>query len=280
MKQTLRKLYGYSSRFGFDPLAGWSSVRGVPRYARDLRAFRRAHQASADSAQWPLATLVPCFADRFEQSGAASGHYFHQDLLVARRIFARAPWLHVDVGSRIDGFVAHVASFRPIRVLDIREMKGSIPNVSFAQCDLMRDLPEPMVGSCDSLSCLHALEHFGLGRYGDPIRPDGHEEALANLARIVAPGGWFYLSVPIGPQRVEFNAHRVFALRHLLDLVGGAFEVRALSIVDDHGDLLERVALHDGSAIDANFGCHYGCAIVEAVRRHLPGDKAAPPADV
>lgn len=274
MKQTLRKLYGYSSRFGFDPLAGWASLRGVPRFAADLRVFRRAHRASDASRRWPLADLVPCFADRFEQSGAASGHYFHQDLLVARRVFARNPKLHVDVGSRIDGFVAHVASFRPIRVLDIRDMTSTIPNVSFAQCDMMGELPASLAASCDSLSCLHALEHFGLGRYGDPLRLDGHEAALANLARIVAPSGWFYLSVPIGPQRIEFNAHRVFALRHLLDLVGRAFEVRALSIVDDRGDLHEKVALHDSSGIDASFGCRYGCAIVEAVRRGGPRSAA------
>ncbi len=275
MKRTLRKIYGYSTRFGLDPLAGVAGLRGVPGFAADLRAFKRAHAAAGTAERWPLADLVPCFADRFEQSGAASGHYFHQDLLVARRIHARSPRLHVDVGSRIDGFVAHVASFRPIRVLDIRALASTIPNVTFAQCDLMAELPRALAASCDSLSCLHALEHFGLGRYGDPIRPEGHEVALANLARIVSPGGWFYLSVPVGPQRIEFNAHRVFAVRHLLDLVGRDFEVRALSIVDDRGDLHENMAMHDNAAIDASFACRYGCAIVEAVRRGA--DAAAQP---
>jgi len=50
--------------------------------------------------------------DRFDPGGDASGHYFHQDLIVARRIFERDPRKHVDVGSRIDGFVAHLAVFR------------------------------------------------------------------------------------------------------------------------------------------------------------------------
>ncbi len=276
MKRLLRTLYGYSSRFGFDPLGGLASLRGLPRYATDRRAFRLAHAASAAGARWPFGAAAPCLSDRFEQSGAASGHYFHQDLLVARRIFARAPREHVDVGSRFDGFVAHVASFRPIRVLDIRAMTSRVPNVSFGQCDLMAELPASLAATCDSLSCLHALEHFGLGRYGDPIRPDGHEVALANLARIVAPGGWFYLSVPIGPQRIEFNAHRVFAVGHLLELVRREFEVHALSIVDDAGDLHEGVALDDAAAIAANFSCRYGCAIVEAVRHGGAPTVAAP----
>lgn len=266
MKKLLRTLYGYSTRFGFDPRAGYQSLRGVPRFAADLVAFKRAHAQAGTAANWPLGALYPCFADRFEQSGSANGHYFHQDLLVARRIFARHPDAHTDVGSRIDGFVAHVASFRTLRILDIRTLTETIPNVTFEQCDLMADLAPAMQGSCDSLSCLHALEHFGLGRYGDPIRPDGHEVALRNLARLLRPGGWFYLSVPIGPQRIEFNAHRVFGLRHLLDLVGAHFEVRSLAVVDDRGELHERVALHDAPGIEDSFGCRYGCAIIEAVR--------------
>ena len=267
MRDLLRRLYGHSSRFGFDPIAGIRNLRGMPRYAADLRAFRRAEVSSDLRARWPLGDKVPCPIDRHEQSGAASGHYFHQDLLVARRIFARAPRMHVDVGSRFDGFIAHVASFRPIHVLDIRDMTSAVPNVTFGRCDLMAALPADFEASCDSLSCLHALEHFGLGRYGDPIRPDGHEVALANLARIVAPGGWFYLSVPIGPQRIEFNAHRVFAVRHLLELLIPYFEVRHLAFVDDRGNLHESIDLDDRARIDANFSCRYGCAIVESVRR-------------
>lgn len=267
MKRFLRTVYGYSTRFGIDPRAGLSSLRGVPQFVADLRAFKREHVAAGTDREWPLADLYPCFADRYEESGSASGHYFHQDLLVARRIFARNPRQHVDVGSRIDGFVAHVASFRPICILDIRELTSNIPNVTFGQCDLMGELPPALESSCDSLSCLHALEHFGLGRYGDPLRPKGHETALSNMARMVKPGGWFYVSVPIGPQRIEFNAHRVFSLRHLLDLVGREFDIRALSIVGDRGELREEVDLHDRSGIDASFGCRYGCAIVEAVRR-------------
>ena len=264
MKRTLKKAYGYVSRLGIDPIAGAANLRGVPNFVADLRAFK---QANTNVSLWPIGDLVPCLKDRFEESGAASGHYFHQDLLVARRIHARAPQVHVDIGSRIDGFVAHVASFRPIEVLDFRALSAVIPNVSFKQCDITAPLPAGLEQSCDSLSCLHALEHFGLGRYGDPIDPQGHLVALSNLAAIVKPGGWFYLSVPIGPQRIEFNAHRVFSVAHLLELVSSKFDVQAVSYVDDHGDLHENAGLaHD--QINDSFGCRYGCGIVEMIRRH------------
>lgn len=72
------------------------------------------------------------------------------------------------------------------------------------------ELPAGMVNYCDSISSLHAIEHFGLGRYGDPIDYFGYLKALQNIAKIVKTGGTFYFSVPIGPQRIEFNAHRVF----------------------------------------------------------------------
>ena len=66
-------------------------------------------------------------------------------------------------------------------------------------------------GSLESLSTLHAVEHFGLGRYGDPIHPDGWRRAAEALARVLAPGGRLYFSVPIGRERLVFNAHRVFS---------------------------------------------------------------------
>ena len=51
-----------------------------------------------------------------ESAGESQGHYFHQDLLVANQIFLNSPERHIDIGSRIDGFVARVAAFREIEI--------------------------------------------------------------------------------------------------------------------------------------------------------------------
>ena len=64
--------------------------------------------------------------------------------------------------------------------------------------------------SIQSMSALCSLEHFGLGRYGDPIDPEACFKCFENIQRKLKPGGKLYLSVPIGKERVEFNAHRVF----------------------------------------------------------------------
>lgn len=58
--------------------------------------------------------LAACPAPRVR---VASGHYFHLDLFVVRRIHEGKPIKHADVGSMIDGFVAHIASFRALRSL-------------------------------------------------------------------------------------------------------------------------------------------------------------------
>ena len=75
--------------------------------------------------------------------------------------------------------------------------------------DLMNP-PENFKECCDSLSCLHAIEHFGMGRYGDRVDLDGHVKGFRSLCAILKPGGLLDFSVPIGPDRIDFNASRVF----------------------------------------------------------------------
>jgi hypothetical protein len=156
-------------------------------------------------------------------------------------IFESRPARHVDVGSRVDGFVAHVASFREIEVFDIRTITTQIPGVIFKQADLMKPV-KGMAGYCDSLSCLHALEHFGLGRYGDPVDPLGFKHGLVNMASLLREGGVFYLSVPIGIERIEFNAHRVFDPRHIVELAAGSsLRLMGLKVVRPGGKVESEV---------------------------------------
>ena len=249
--------------FGLDPVKTIQTTRGIPYYLRDLSKLKK--QQKDSDVNFDFGRPYPCLSDRLAQSGKASGHYFHQDLLVARRIFLNKPNFHVDIGSRIDGFVAHVASFREIEVFDIRELKGSIPNVKFIGADLMGNIDNALVNYCDSLSCLHALEHFGLGRYGDAVRFDGYIIGMNNMHAILKRGGKFYLSVPIGPQRIEFNAHRVFSLKYMLSLLKQKFKIDVFSFVNDKGDLFENVELTEKD-VDRNFGCFYGCGIWEMTK--------------
>jgi hypothetical protein len=158
---------------------------------------------------------------------------------VANFISEAKPIRHIDIGSRVDGFVAHVASFREIEVLDIRPMEQSIhQNIKFNQMDLMSDLSSPNI--TDSLSCLHAIEHFGLGRYGDPINPNGHLIGFNNMVNLVLPNGRFYISFPVNSSETKtyFNAHRVFHFKEILSWQGSKYlSLICFHLVDDRGDL-------------------------------------------
>lgn len=225
----LRLYWLLRAQFGVDPIKALRSLLGLPRFMRDYFRFRSGYTGPIE--------FLPCLHDWHEEGGATTLEYFWQDLLVARQIFAAKPERHVDVGSRVDGFVAHVASFREIEVFDVRPITTQIPGVRFRQADLMQPL-DGMTGYCDSLSCLHALEHFGLGRYGDPIDPLGHERGLANMAALLRNDGAFYLSVPIGIARVEFNGQRVFDPRAMIALaMANSLELRELKVIRQGGNV-------------------------------------------
>jgi SAM-dependent methyltransferase len=263
MLKPLRVLNDNLVLFGIDIKKLARSMRGLPPYVRSLREMKNRSRGTVNL--FPIRRLYPCLEDRFAESGSANGHYYHQDLLIARRIFASQPERHVDIGSRIDGFVAHVASFRVIEVMDIRQLTNKSPNIRFIQCDLMNRVAECFVDYCDSISSLHAIEHFGLGRYGDRIDPEGYLLGLNNIHKILRKKGRFYFSVPIGPQRVEFNAHRVFGMKYLSQLLREKYYIDDFSFVDDRGDLHENAALAEN--IENDCGCNFGCGIFELTKR-------------
>jgi hypothetical protein len=208
-----------SSQFGFNPGLSIRALRALPGFIKDFYKFSGAYKGRI--------LLMPFLHDKSDQAGSTTSEYFIQDLNVAKRVFSRIPVKHVDVGSRIDGFVAHVASFRDIEVIDIRPIQQEIPGIAFKQSDLTDGSVVPS-NYCDSVTCLHALEHFGLGRYGDKVDPSGWKLGLSNLARLLTRGGRLYLSVPIGRELVMFNAHRVFDPRGVVE------SAREYGLVLDH----------------------------------------------
>jgi SAM-dependent methyltransferase len=249
---------------GFNAIRCCVGIRGLPAFVRDAWGFGQ--QPSAPGFQFGWGIPAPCLADRYLAGGTASGAYFHQDLWAARHIYRAAPRRHIDVGSRVDGFVAHVATFRSIEILDIRPPSGFDPNISFRNIDVMSKLAPDDHGCCDSLSCLHALEHFGLGRYGDPVKADGFLDGWENLYNLLQPGGVLYFSVPIGPPRVEFNAHRVFSIEQINQLIRNKYSVIESAYVDDSG-AIHPIQSWQAVDVSRNFDCDFGCALL-ALRKH------------
>jgi SAM-dependent methyltransferase len=264
MKLFLKRMYKTSVEYGFDPkkLVIMLKAKMNKTFVTDKQEFLR-QKGTDNSFQW--GRLYPILTCKQDEGGSMKGDYFHQDLYVAQQIFKAKPKKHLDIGSRTDGFVAHVAAFREIELIDIRPINSQVRNIIFRRADLMC-MPEDMRDYCDSISSLHAIEHFGLGRYNDPIDYFGYLKGIENITQILKTGGIFYFSVPIGPQRVEFNAHRVFSLDYLIRILSPSYTIQSFSYVNDMGDLIENAELTEQS-IQSNFSCWYGCGIFTLVKK-------------
>jgi SAM-dependent methyltransferase len=227
------------------------TVQRTPRFLRDMRRYSELAKGSSFTIR--LSSLYPILSDAGPEAaaGKSTGHYFQQDLWAARKVFATRPDRHLDIGSRIDGFIAHLLTFMPVTVVDIRPLESEVTGLTFIESDATR-MTNIGSGSCPSVSSLHAVEHFGLGRYGDPIDPGAWRDAVNELARVLAPGGRLYFSVPIGREQVWYNAHRVFAPSTILGAFS-ALKLVSFSAIGDDGCLHEDC--EPSTYADSRFAC-------------------------
>jgi SAM-dependent methyltransferase len=187
-------------------------------------------------------------------------HYVIQAWWASCRIKELAPVRHVDVSSNV-GFVAQLAAMLPVEFYEFNPPKLTLPNLTIKKASLA-DLPFPD-GSVSSLSCLHVLEHIGLGRYGDPIEPAGMENACRELERTVQPGGHLFISFPVGRERTEFNSQRVIdpvrALSFFPNLILAEF-----SMVSDQKQFIENADLSRARTQE------YACGLYHMVKLNQP----------
>lgn len=264
----IKRIYRLSKELGINPRK-FIAIKELPKYYSNLKKARKQLNK-----KWKIKTLFPCLHDRNNVAGNTKGHYFHQDLLIAQSIFKNKPLKHVDVGSSIYGFVSNVASFREIEIFDIRPLNGNHNNILFKKMDIT-NFNKDYENYTDSLSCLHALEHFGLGRYGDTIDIYGYKKGFENLAKMLKKDGFFYLSVPIGNQRIEFDAHRVFSIKEIFTLAKeNGLKILRFSYVDDKGDLQKDYKLSKEDA-EINLNLSFGCGIWEFKKTYTQNIKIA-----
>lgn len=158
----------------------------------------------------------PVIKDRYEDAGKVD-NYFWQDLWAARLIFQNKPEKHYDIGSRLDGFIAHILAMGiPVKMIDIRPFPTEIDGLDTIVDDAT-ELREFEDDSIESLSALCSLEHFGLGRYGDAIDPEACFKCFERIQKKLKVGGKLYVAVPIGKEKVCFNAHRCFYAQTIVD---------------------------------------------------------------
>ena len=199
----------YCSEFG---MTDETFIRADAEKYRQLN--RRESFAIQKKYMWPI------MADKYAPAGA-NGNYFWQDLWAARLIVEQGAKEHFDIGSRLDGFIAHLlAAGIDVTMIDVREFPAEIENL-YTIVDDATTLRQLEDESVESMSALCSLEHFGLGRYGDPIDPEACFKCFENIQKKLKKGGNLYISVPIGRERVEFNAHRIFFASTIIECFHG-----------------------------------------------------------
>lgn len=173
---------------------------------------------------------LPNLEDRTGNT-AFDPHYVYHPAWAARILAETQPVRHVDISSTLH-FCTIVSAFVPVDFFDYRPATLKLDNLTTGYADLMH-LPFPD-GSVSSLSCMHVLEHVGLGRYGDPLDPEGDLNAAQELMRVLQPGGTLLVVVPVGRPRIVYNSHRIYSSAAVIDAFRG-LDLREFSLIKDAG---------------------------------------------
>ena len=200
-------------------------------------------------------TIWPVIDSKYAYAGSIN-NYFLQDLWAAKLVIRSGVKIHFDIGSRLDYFIAHLLAVDiDVTMIDVREFPGKLEHLHTIVDDAtsLHQIPDE---SIESMSALCSLEHFGLGRYGDPIDPEACFKCFDNIQRKLKKGGALYISVPIGKERVEFNAHRVFYSSTIIGCFS-SLQMREFSCVAD-GKIEYNVGIHKYDNDSHNGEYRYG----------------------
>ncbi len=231
------------------------------QFERDVITYQQT--SAGNSFTFKKEQLYPVVKDIAEGADRLDSHYFMQDICVARKVMENNPSEHYDVGSRVDGFISHLLVFRKnITLIDVRPLQEKIAGIQFVMADAtnMEGIEDR---SIESLSCLHALEHFGLGRYGDSVNAEACFIALKSFQRVLKRKGKLYLSVPCGSSdELFFNAHRMF---HPLTIINALTECDLLEFEIVKDFQIESICTDDISKLNS-LGEYY-CGIFTFEKR-------------
>jgi hypothetical protein len=224
------------------------------RFISDFRAFKQMYDVGPrafSSLVW--SERMPCLNDKQSTTGF-DRHYLYHPAWAARVLANTKPELHTDISSILH-FSSLISAFIPTRFYDYRPADVFLANLECGTADLLK-LPFDD-NSVESLSCMHVVEHIGLGRYGDPIDSCGDVKAMQELLRVLAVGGNLLFVVPVGKPKIMFNAHRIYSYEQIVHAFSTLNLVEFALIPEEPKD---GGILDDATCIDVSnqvYGC--GC---------------------
>jgi hypothetical protein len=218
-----------------------------PFVLRDFFAFKKSRN---DRFPIKYSDIKPRIRDKTFKTNF-DPHYIYHTSWAARKLKESGPIKHTDISSSLY-FSSIVSAFIPIDFYDYRPAGLKLSGLTSSHADLT-DLPFAD-NSINSLSCMHTVEHIGLGRYGDKIDPNGDLQAISELKRVLAKSGSLLFVVPIGKARIQFNAHRIYSYEQIKDYFK-ELDLKEFTLITDDGDCIENA--DPGLATDQKYGC--GC---------------------
>jgi SAM-dependent methyltransferase len=180
-----------------------SDIVKVPKeftelYREQLEALRR------DSRNFKV------FKEFYYDAGTHPTCYMDYECEFAARHLKRInPKAVLDIGSYRLFVIGMLAGYN-VTTLDIRPRESSLSNETIVTSDAKKlEIPS---NTFDMVVSLCALEHFGLGRYGDEFDIDADKKAFDEMIRVLKPGGLLMFSTTItrGARSIAFNAHRIY----------------------------------------------------------------------
>ncbi len=251
MKTILAKPHQVFTNFFFDPWDMLKRWRGIFYFIRNAITYTQRNTSKAFHIFFR--DLYYRSYDRYASAGSVPMHYFLQDIWAARYVHDHHLTHVIDIGSRLDGYIAHLLTFCRVTYIDIRPLDVLVENLEFVGGNIT-SLPFPDC-SISCLSSLHVIEHIGLGRYGDPVDPEGYIKAAREMQRVLASGGTLILSTVLGQEKLCFDAHRIFSPKTIRAMFS-SLTLETFCLIDDKGNQV----LEDAT-FEAVNGCTYSCGI-------------------
>ena len=179
----------------------------------DLADFEKFSSSAVSRFGTDKISLNPELDDKISNT-PIEPHYTYHPAWAARILAQTKPVKHVDISSTLH-FCTIVSAFVPVDFYDYRPANLRLDNLNSDHADLTKLFFGD--NSIQSLSCMHTIEHIGLGRYGDTIDYDGDIKAIGELKRVLAPNGDLLIVTPTGKPKIEFNAHRIYSHDQIIE---------------------------------------------------------------
>lgn len=226
----------------------------LARFRQDWRRFK-SDEAARGGGRFPDADWTERIPSLWEatETTAYDAHYLYHVAWAVRVVTGYAPAMHVDISSSLN-FCTTLSATVPTEFYDFRATPLQLDNLICGQADLTQLFFDD--SSVASLSCMHTIEHVGLGRYGDPIDVNGDMAAAAELSRVVRPGGHLLMVVPVGRPRIVFNSHRIYGHDQILAMFPG-FDVFETALVRDDRSFVRNPAVTEFDAQSYGCGCFH-----------------------